>query len=128
MKKNDMTPLRSCRLRSIAGSISAASPRLTRRFSHHTNSISTSAPAKIIQITGDSPSHSGASGFGFTKPHVPDLRTPSTIAPSPSADRAVPTRSSRAPSSAGVSFMRRARPRITSTMTTSPANTHRQDA
>ena len=123
-----MTPLRSWRLRSIAGSISAPCPCVMRRFSHHTNRTSTTAPAKISQITGESPNHSGASGFARTSPHVPALRMPSTIAPSPSADRAVPIRSSRAPSSAGVSFMRRVSKRITSTITTSPANTHRHDA
>ena len=123
-----MTPLRSWRLRSIAGSISAPSPRSIRLLSHHMNPTSTTAPAKISQITGESPNHSGASGFARTSPHVPALRMPSTIVPSPSADSAVPTRSSRAPSSAGVSFMRRVSKRITSTMRTSPANTHRHDA
>ena len=39
----------------------------------HTNRTSTTPPAKISQITGDSPSHSGASGFGRTNPHVPGL-------------------------------------------------------
>ena len=36
----------------------------------------TSAPPIIIQITGESPSHSGASALGDTNPHVPDRRTP----------------------------------------------------
>ena len=52
---------------------------------------------------------------------------PYTTRPRPSADSTVPTRSSRAPSSAGVSAIRRASPRMMSTMRTSPTNTHRQD-
>ena len=126
--RNEVTPLRSCRLRSIAGSISAPAPRSIRRFSQARNSPSTTPPARIIQITGESPSNSGASGFGCTNPHEPDFRMPSTIRPSPSADSAVPTRSSRTPFSAGESFIRLVRARITSTIRTSPANTHRHDA
>ena len=79
-------------------------------------------------MTGESPSHSGAPGLGWTKPQVPERRTPSTIRPSPAADSAVPTRSSRTPSSAGVSFTRRASSRITRMIRTSPANTHRHEA
>ena len=82
----------------------------------------------ISQITGDSPSHSGAPGLGRTKPHVPERSTPYTIRPRPSADSTVPTRSSRAPSSAGVSAMRRVSAKMISTTRTSPANTHRQEA
>ena len=41
---------------------------------------------------------------------------------------AVPNRSSFTPSSAGVSFTRRASTRITATISTSPANTHRHEA
>ena len=52
---------------------------------------------------------------------------PYTTRPRPSADSTVPTTSSRAPCSAGVSAIRRASPRTMSTMRTSPTNTHRQD-
>ena len=52
---------------------------------------------------------------------------PYTTRPRPSADSTVPTTSSRAPSSAGVSAIRRASPRTMRTMRTSPTNTHRQD-
>ena len=31
-------------------------------------------PPSTIQMTGESPSHSGASGLGWTKPHVPELQ------------------------------------------------------
>ena len=57
----------------------------------------TTPPPSISQIVGESPSHSGAPGLGLTKPHVPERRTPNTISPRPSADSAVPTRSSRTP-------------------------------
>ena len=40
------------------------------------NSNSTTTPAVISQITGDSPSHSGALGFGWTNPHEPERSTP----------------------------------------------------
>jgi len=53
---------------------------------------------------------------------------PNTISPRPSAERAVPKRSSFTPSSGGVSFTRRASRRITATISTSPANTQRHDA
>ena len=66
--------------------------------------------------------------MGCTKPHAPERRMPITIRPRPAADSAVPTRSSLAPFSAGVSFTRRARERITITISTSPANTHRHEA
>ena len=52
---------------------------------------------------------------------------PYTIRPRPSADSTVPTRSSRAPSSAGVSAMRRVSAKMISTTRTSPTNTHRQE-
>ena len=128
MKRNERTPLRSWMLRSIEGSISAPFPCSMRRFSQATKRATTKPPARISQITGESPSHSGASGLGCTKPHVPERRMPSTIRARPSAESAVPTRSSRTPSSAGVSFIRRVRRRITSTISTSPANTQRQEA
>ena len=82
----------------------------------------------MSQITGESPSHSGAPAAGCTKPHDPERRMPNTIKPRPSADSAVPTRSIRTPFAAGVSFTRRASTRITRTMSTSPANTHRHEA
>ena len=104
-----MTPPRSWMLRSMPGSISAPSPRAIRRFSQTTKSPSAAAPAKISQITGESPNHSGAPGFGCTKPQVPERRMPRTIRPRPAAERTVPTRSSLTPFSAGVSFIRRVR-------------------
>ena len=80
-------------------------------------------PPRISQITGDRPIHCGASGAGRTNPHSPERRIPNTIMPSPSADSTVPNRSSFVPSSAGVSFTRRASTRITPTISTSPTNT-----
>ena len=66
--------------------------------------------------------------MGWMKPHVPERRMPYTIRPRPSADSTVPTTSSRTPASAGVSAMRRVSIKMISTTTTSPANTHRQEA
>src|SRR5262245_26595653 len=82
----------------------------------------------MSQITGESPSHSGAFGFGFTNPHEPERSTPYTTRPRPSADSAVPTRSSFTSFSAGASTILLARTRMTTTISTSPANTHRHDA
>ena len=123
-----MSPPCRTGLRSIAGSMSAEAPRARRWFSHHRKTRSTIPPARISQITGDSPSHSGAPLLAWMKPHVPERSTPYTMRPRPSADNPVPTRSSRTPSSAGVSAMRRVSSRMMSTTTTSPANTHRQEA
>jgi hypothetical protein len=61
-------------------------------------------------------------------PHVPKLSTPNTTKARPSADNTVPTMSSRALSSPGVSPIRRAKPRMTKTTSTSPTNTQRQEA
>ena len=83
----------------------------------------TTPPASISQIVGDRPSHSGAPGLGFTNPQVPERRIPNTISPRPSAESAVPTRSSRTPVLRVPSAMRRASARIPSTTRTSPANT-----
>ena len=75
-KKNAVSPLRSSRTRRIAGSSSAARPVSRRCFSHSRNRSSTAPPPRINQITGESPSHVGASGLGCTKPQVPARRTP----------------------------------------------------
>ena len=77
-------------------------------------------------MTGEAPSHCGASGLGCTKPHVPERMMAKTTMPSPAAERSVPTGSSRTPGTAGESAIRRARARMHSTITTSPANTQRQ--
>ena len=87
-KKNDVTPSRSWMFRSIFGSISAAWPRAIRRFSHIANRPTTTPPASTSQITGESPSHSGAPGLGRTNPHAPERRMPITIRPRPAADSA----------------------------------------
>ena len=63
----------------------------------------------MSQITGRGPASSGAPGLGRTKPHVPELSTPNTTRARPSADSTVPTMSSRASLSAGVSAIRRAK-------------------
>ena len=107
-KRNDVTPPRSWRLRSIAGSMSAPSPRRMRRFSHHRKSAEHHAAAE------DEPDHrrepeplAARPAWAARSPTSPSAGCRSTTRPRPSADSAVPTRSSRAPSSAGVSFMRR---------------------
>ncbi len=106
-KKNDTNPVRSSRTRSIAGSSSAGCPVSRRCFSQTRNPNSTPPPARISHTTGDRPSQVGAPGLGCAKPHVPMRRTPYTIRPRPSAESPVPTRSRRAPSSLGVSAVRR---------------------
>ncbi len=127
MKKNEVTPSRSWTLRSILGSMRAPSPSLIRRFSQSRNSAMTTAPAITSQITGESPSQCGAPGLGSTNPHTPDCKTPITISPRPSAESPVPTRSSLTPGFAGLSAIRRAKIRITTTIPTSQTNTHRHD-
>ncbi len=77
-------------------------------------------------MTGEAPSHCGASGFGCTKPQVPARTIPNTTIPSPAADRTVPIGSSLTPGSGGLSTMRRDIATITNTNRTSPANTQRQ--
>src|SRR6516165_9505549 len=99
-----------------------------RWFSQLRNNTSTTPPAVKSHTTGESPSHSGALGFGFTNPHEPERNTPYTTRPNPSADNAVPTRSSFTLCSAGASTIRLASNRMTTTIRTSPAKTHRQDA
>ena len=51
---------------------------------------------------------------------------PKTIVPRPAADNSVPTGSSLVPGMGGESAMRLLRTRMPSTITTSPAKTHRQ--
>ena len=82
----------------------------------------------MSQITGERPSSSGAPGLGMMKPQEPELSTPNTTRARPSAESAVPTMSSRASLSPGVSSIRRAKARMIRTTSTSPTNTHRQEA
>ncbi len=114
--------------RSSSGFSSALSPRPIRNPSQRRNSATTTAPPNRSQITGERPIHCGASGLACTTPQVPDFKMPNTISARPVDDSAVPYRSSFTPSSGGVSFTRRPNSRITATISTSPANTHRHDA
>ena len=84
-------------------------------------------PARRSQIDHDRPSHDRAVGFGITKPHSPALRMAKTTRPRPSAERPVPTRSSRTRPSGSASAIRRLRTRIAITTRTSPAKTQRHD-
>ena len=75
--------------RSMAGSTSAPSPRSSRWFSHVRKSSNTTATGE------DQPdhrrqtrAHSGASGLGCTKPHVPERRMPYTMSPRPEGRQA----------------------------------------
>ena len=122
-KKNEVRPPRSTGLRMRARSMSGSEPRAISRFSHVRNSHMTTPPPSISQMVGDRPSHSGAPGLGLTNPHVPERTIPNTTSPRPSAESAVPTRSSRTPARRVPSAIRRARARIPSTTRTSPANT-----
>ena len=94
-KKNEVRPARRTFVRRIAGSMSGSPPRAITRFSQIAKSQITKPPARISQIDGERPNHSGPSGFGLTKPQVPERRIPKTMRPSPAAERPVPTRSSR---------------------------------
>ena len=75
-KKKAVSPLRSRRTLRIAGSSSAPWPVSRRCFSQTRKPSSTTPPPRMSQITGDRPNHVGASGFGFTSPHVPERRIP----------------------------------------------------
>ena len=92
-KKNELRPARRVFVRRIAGSTSGSPPRAITRFSQVAKSQITMPPARISQIVGESPIHSGPPCFGLTNPQVPERRMPKTISPSPTAERAVPTRS-----------------------------------
>ena len=129
-KKNEVTPSRSWMFRSIVGSISAPSPRCDAAGSPTpANRASTTPPASTSQITGESPSHSGASGLGCTKPHAPDAQDADH-------DQAEAERRQRGADQVepdallGGRVVHRAAPeaRITSTISTSPTNTHRHEA
>jgi hypothetical protein len=65
--------------------------------------------------------------LGWIQPHSLERSTPKTSIPSPSADRPAPTRSSCGRFSTGASAIRPVITRITSTISTSPANTHRHE-
>ena len=127
-KKNEVTPSRSWMFRSIFGSISAAWPRAIRRFSHIANRPTTTQPASTSQITGESRSHSEHPAWAARTPTHPTSGCRSRSARGrPPTGRCRPGRAL-APFSAGVSFTRRARPRITITISTSLTNTHRHEA
>ena len=79
-------------------------------------------------MTGERPSHSGASGFGCTTPQTPARSTPKTTRAIPLADSAVPTRSRRGRGpEGGTSAIFRLSNRMPRTTITSPANTSRHD-
>ena len=80
------------------------------------------------QTTGEVPSSSGPPGFAFTKPQVPDFRTPNTSRDSPATDSSAPIRSKRARTAGGVSWTLRSAAKMPITITASPTNTHRHDA
>jgi hypothetical protein len=75
-KKNDVRPARRVGFQMRSRSTRGVRPRATTWLSHRTNTFRTTTPAAIIQITGDSRSHSGAPSFGITRPHVPERRIP----------------------------------------------------
>src|SRR5262245_61292781 len=125
-KKATIPPLNSWSLNSACTN-SAPRTWSMRCCSHLTNPPSTAAPRVNSQITGETPNHTGAPSVGCSTPQLPALRMPNTIRLRPVPDNAVPTRSSRASGSGGVSAIRRVNTRITTTITTSLANTNRHD-
>ena len=120
-------PPLSCRLRSIPGRTSGSSPRETRRASQREKSQITNSPARISHTVGERPAHDGPSALGWIQPHSPERSTPNTSSPSPAADSTVPTTSRRGRVSEGASAIRRVSTRMTRTITTSPAKTHRHE-
>ncbi len=82
----------------------------------------------MSHTTGEVPSSSGPPGFGFTRPQVPDFRTPNTSMDSPATESRAPTRSKWTRPAGGALLTRRSASRITSTITTSPTKTHRHEA
>ena len=87
----------------------------------------TRRPPTTSQTTGETPSRIGAPGLGRTQPQVPERSTPNTVMERPTTESTAPTRSKDTRSSGGMSFTRRSDNRMTPTMTTSPANTHRHE-
>jgi hypothetical protein len=125
-KKKAVSPPRSTVVRNMAGSNRIGSPRSRRHRSHARNPTSTVPPAMISQITGDSPSHRGASGLG--------PRSPGAGAEDAVHDEAEPGSRQRGAHQVEVRLGvggRVGHPpgqvRMTNTMSTSPANTQRQD-
>ena len=87
----------------------------------------TKIPASTSQTTGEMPNQLGPPDLGWNQPQTPDLRTPKTISPRPSADRTPPTTSSFGRSSGTESCCLREKKRITAASSTSPANTQRHE-
>ena len=128
-KPNSVRPPVSCRTRRIDGASSGSPPFCSRRWHHSRNVHRGSRPPEISQITGDVPARVGASALGWTRPHSPALRIPSTNSAMPLAESTAPTTSMRGRlAGGGDSAIRRIATRKTTTTMTSPANTQRQDA
>ena len=75
-KKNSTSPPVIWRLANMAGSNSGSLSWATRRDSHSMRAPMTSRPTTTSQKTSDTPAISGAFGFGWTHPQVPDRSTP----------------------------------------------------
>ena len=112
---------------------SASSPRLSRRSSHHANTIRKPSPMATRNRTGESPN--GAMSwplivggfFGAIQPHVLALRIENTMSPRPSAEKVAPTTSSFGRcAAAGAGTIRLRNRRMPTTTTVSPAKTQRQ--
>ncbi len=88
----------------------------------------TSSPPMTSQTTGEVPRSCGCPGLAFTKPQVPDCRTPNTSRDSPTIDNSAPITSNRTRPAGGASLTLRSAAKMTATITTSPTKTHRHDA
>src|SRR5262245_39023270 len=126
-KKNIARPPVNCLLRSRSGRSNGSCPCASRRASQRKNSQITNSPANINQSVGDMPPQDGPPGFGWNQPQTLERRIPKTSSASPSAESAAPIRSSFGRVSTGASAILRARTRMPSTRTTSPANTQRHE-
>jgi hypothetical protein len=126
-KKKATSPPVSRTLRNREGRNIGSPPRASTRPSQRKSAPISSKPARISQITMDTPASEGAPGLARTRPHTPTRRTPNTVRKRPAIDSPAPTKSNEI-GSALMSCSRRRKMRITNTITTSPTNTHRHDA
>ena len=128
-KKKATRPPVICTLRNMEGRKSGSPPRCSSRPSHSSRPPTTRRPPTISHTTGETPRITGAPGLGFTNPHTPGAEYPEHgQGESHDGEDARRTGRTCTRASGGVSWILRSPTRITATITTSPANTHRHEA
>ncbi len=125
------SPARSRRLVRSSGLKRGAWPRACRCSSQATSDHSTARPPPTSQAVSEIPASWGVAAsplgtLGAIHPHDDDCSTPSTIMPSPTAERTAPTTSSFTRSGTSTSGTLLDPRKIPPAMSTSAANTHRQ--